>query len=580
MSHPVPTPPLRLLALACPLAWMALGLLPSHASAQNFPEPPPIEAAVAPENPLDYAPGVDVLHYDLELGVGEGVSTFQGIATLQVALEDGAEELPLDLAGLAVDAVELNGTAATGAVFENGILRVPLASATSDTVQVRVAYSGTPDDALNLGVNVHGAPAAFADNWPNRARFWFPSVDHPSDKATVRYRIHAPAAWSVVANGHLASPPTETPADALGPETGPRRTWTWEVTVPIPTYTMVLGAAEMEVRVQGRVACGQAPATAEQDGCLEVSWWSFPQDTANAARIFRRAPEMVQRYTDLIGPFPYEKLANVQSSTRFGGMENSSAIFYTGQGLADGTLSEATVAHEIAHQWFGDAVTETSWTHLWLSEGFATYFAALFYEMVGEDDAFRRMMEEDRVQIVGSPVSDRPVVDRYANLYDLLNTNSYQKGGWVLHMLRHRLGDEDFFEGIREYVRRHRHGTALTADLRAAFEDVSGDDLETFFQQWIFEPGFPVLEVSDRWTADGDGGTLRVEVRQVQKAAWPRFQAPLEVVAHQDGVAFRGTLWLSGEESVLEFDLPGAAAPDRLEVDPDGRLLMGELVRR
>jgi aminopeptidase N len=302
---------------------------------------------------------------------------------------------------------------------------------------------------------------------------------------------------------------------------------------------------------------------------VEVSWWVFPPDTAHAARIFRRAPEMVQRYTDLFGPFPYEKLANVQSSTRFGGMENSSAIFYTGQGLADGTLSEATVAHEIVHQWFGDAVTETSWTHLWLSEGFATYFAA-----------YRRHLAEDREQIVASPVSDRPVVDRYASLYDLLNTNSYQKGGWVLHMLRQRLGDEDFFEGVREYVRRHRHGTALTADLRAAFEDVSGDDLETFFQQWIHQPGFPVLEVSDAWTPGEDGGTLRVEVRQVQKESWPRFQAPLEVVAHQDGVAFRGTLWLSGERSVLELALPGGQAPERVEIDPDGDLLMGDAVWR
>ena len=131
---------------------------------------------------------------------------------------------------------------------------------------VTVAYSGVPDDALNLGPNVHGDRSAFADNWPNRARFWFPSVDHPSDKATVRYTIHAPEAWVVVANGHLTGAPRPTPAAALGPDDGPRRSWVWEVGVPIPTYTMVLGAADMEVRVLGRAACGAAPASPEADG--------------------------------------------------------------------------------------------------------------------------------------------------------------------------------------------------------------------------------------------------------------------------------------------------------------------------
>jgi len=566
-------------SLLTALLLLAASALP--AAAQRFPEPPPIEAAVAPESPLDYAPGIDVLHYDLELGVGEGSGTVQGLATLRVRTTADAPVLPLDLSGLAVDEVRVEGREAPGTTFEAGVLRVPLAGADAgDTVGVRVAYSGTPDDALNLGVNVHGAPAAFADNWPNRARFWFPSVDHPSDKATVRYRIHAPAHWQVVANGYLEAPPAPTPPSALGPETGPRRTWSWRVTVPIPTYTMVLGAAEMETRVVGRAACGQAPASREADGCVEVSWWAFPPDTANAARVFRRAVEMTDYYTELVGPFPYEKLANVQSSTRFGGMENASAIFYTGQGLADGTLAERTVAHEIAHQWFGDAVTETTWSHLWLSEGFATYFAALFWEHTEGVEAFRAILDEERLEVLTAPVAHRPVVDRYANLYDLLNDNSYEKGAWVLHMLRGVLGDETFFRGVRAYYARHLHGNALTADLQAVMEEVSGRELDTFFRQWLFEPGWLELEVERRWIPGEAGGVVEVTVHQVQDPRWPRFEMPVEIEVRGAGHQARGTLELAGATSVLRLPFPGAEPPDEVVVDPEGWLLEGEIAYR
>jgi aminopeptidase N len=581
MLHPTAAPaapPRRAAALAVLL--LALGPLPLVA--QSFPEPPPVAAARAPEDPFSYAPGVDVLHYDLEIGLGEGEQTFEGRARIRVLATAAAPNLPLDLTGLAVEDVDVGPLEeVAGVSYTAGVLRLPLADARpGDTVTVDVAWSGTPDDALQLGRNLHGEPAAFADNWPNRARFWFPSVDHPSDKATVRYTIHAPAAWDVVANGHLAAPPHPTPAGAPGPGDGPRRTWVWATDVAIPTYTMVLGAAEMEVRVLGRAACGAAPASPEIDGCVEVSWWAFPPDTAHAARIFRRAVEMTDFYTELIGPFPYEKLAHVQSSTRFGGMENASAIFYSGQALASGTLSEGTVAHEIAHQWFGDAVTETSWSHLWLSEGFATYFASLFFEHADGVEVLRDRLEEERREIVASNVQNRPVVDRYPDLYDLLNDNSYEKGGWVLHMLRGLLGDETFFRGIRAYYDRHRHGTVLTRDFQAVMEEVSGRDLETFFQQWIFEPGYPILEVERRWVPAEDGGTLEVTVRQIQDEAWPRFEMPVEIEVRQGGRTVRETLELAGERSVVRMELPGNEAPDAVALDPEGWLLTGEVVYR
>lgn len=290
----------------------------------------------------------------------------------------------------------------------------------------------------------------------------------------------------------------------------------WETGVPISPYNMVIGATEFVVETVGTAACGRAPVAARADGCIDVSYWVFAPDVENAARKFARADEMVDFFSRTIGPFPFEKMANVQSATRFGGMENASAIFYSEQGVASDP-DDGVVSHEIAHQWFGDAVTEASWSHLWLSEGFATYFGALFFEQAEGVDDFQSRMEEDRQIYIRSDVTAQPVVREEENLFDLVNRNNYEKGGWVLHMLRARLGDEVFFRGIREYYRRYLHQAVLTEDFQAAMEEASGQDLDRFFRQWLLEPGYPVLEISHEW--DEAGRQIVLTVEQVQDAA-------------------------------------------------------------
>jgi aminopeptidase N len=161
--------------------------------------------------------------------------------------------------------------------------------------------------------------------------------------------------------------------------------------------------------------------------------------------------EIVDYFTDVVGEFPFSRLTHIQTSTIFGGMENSTAIFYDEGAYRSRRLSESTVAHETAHQWFGDAVTEHDWPHLWLSEGFATYFAALWAGHVGGDSALHATMSGAARGVFRSKSTENPIVDSAANLLDLLNTNNYQKGSWVLHSLRGLIGDSAFFAGIRKY---------------------------------------------------------------------------------------------------------------------------------
>ncbi|UCC72220.1 MAG: M1 family metallopeptidase [Gemmatimonadota bacterium] len=497
----------------------------------------------------------DVLGYRISIGIGPDPTAFRAsTAVTALITECCTTSLHFDLVGLEVDSVAVDGAQA-GFERRSGTLRVELGrpAAEGDTVVVQVFYHGVPQDGLIFKTNMYNRPTVFADNWPERARYWFPSVDHPGDKATVEFRVQAPEAWRVVGVGELLE------ESDLGDGT---KLWIWATDRPIPVYTMVVGAGELTVRELGSSGC-----EVDASHCVRVTQWTYEEDADVAQRLFRRAPEIVAFFDSLIGPFPYEKLALVQSSTRFGGMENSSAIFLLER---IGRLSDADrlLAHEIAHQWFGDAVTQREWPHIWLSEGFATYFTSVFFEFVeGDSLAAAQRAEAEETLYMGSG-AERPVIDREPeNLFTLLTANAYQKGAWVLHMLRQVVGDEAFFSGIRRYYEEHRHATALTADLQRTMEDVSGQDLGWFFEQWLERPGYPQVELDCSWDRGED--VLRVRVHQAQP--WSEFRFPLELEAEGDGYELRQTFWVEERGSVLEWALP--SEPTRVRADPENKVL-------
>lgn len=519
-------------------------------------EPLPIEAGVAPP-PGPYAPGFDAVHYDIAITLPDTGTFIRGQTVAHVRIEEPrADTLSLDFSGLAVGSVRADRQVLAYEHREGKVyIPIPVTVGVGDTLRVEIDYHGHPDDGLILGPNMHGQPSAFADNWPNRARFWFPSIDHPSDKATVRFTVVAVPGRQVIANGALEEDDDPT-------------TWQWVNLEPIPTYTMVIGAAEFVVERLG-AACHR-----QEESCTEVTTWLFPQDTAAAAVSFRRAADMVAYYSDLIAPFPYHKLAHVQSSTLYGGMENVTAIFYPQEALAEGENIELTVAHETAHQWFGDAVTESDWNHLWLSEGFASYFAAMFFEEADGVARFREIMADYRSSYLGSNTTGIAIVGReQENLLNLLNANNYHKGAWVLHMLRIRLGDEAFFEGIRRYYRTFKHSTALTDDLRRSLEVVSGEELSGFFDRWVFRPGHP--QIALEWSWDEEARAADVRIAQVQPERWSTFEAPLVLKFQTAAGSARMQAVISGRQTMARFDL--TSEPTSLTVDPAGELLM-ELV--
>jgi aminopeptidase N len=276
---------------------------------------------------------------------------------------------------------------------------------------------------------------------------------------------------------------------------------------------------------------------------------------------------MLEYFSGLIGPYPFGTLAHVESSTRYGGMENSTAIFYDQKLYQEKKLGEPLIAHETAHQWFGDAVTAREWPHLWLSEGFATYLSALWTARAEGDSAFRSRMTAAAATVFKSPDTERPVIDTVTtDLVELLNSNSYQKGAWVLHQLRGLVGDSVFFSGLRRYYAAYRDSTALSSDFARIMSAAAGSDLDWYFRQALTQPGYPVLDL--KWKHKGKQLTL--DISQTQKAEWGTYRLPgLELLI--DGKSVRMDVGEGSTRSVVDGI---ARRPRKIEVDPKGWWLL------
>ena len=432
-------------------------------------------------------PGVDVLHYVFRLTLSDSSSEIAGETTITVKFLRDA------VAGIRPGShVAVAGDRHDGAVgaarrpdrrARPGVGQHPFharqqpaapdpaaASMPAGDFTFTIRYRGTPAAGLRIGNNMHGERTFFGENWPNLVRHWLPMIDHPYDKATGEFIVTAPSHYQVVANGLLI--------EELDLPGNQRRTH-WKQSVPIASWLHTIAVARFSSHLAGTV-----------DG-IPIQTWVFPQDRDAGRQLFEdQSRRALLFFSSQIGPYPYEKLANVQATGFTGGTEYASAIFYGEKGVSAG---RGPVVHEIAHQWFGDSVTERDWDDVWLSEGFATYFALLFTEHDEGRDAFVDGLKRSRVQVLQleQKLAGRP--GRASQ------PRGHEQGAEQPRLPEGRHGcctccgrrsaPTHFWAAIREYYRRYRDGNASTADLRAVFEQVSGKPLEWFFTQWLTRPG-------------------------------------------------------------------------------------------
>ena len=503
-------------------------------------------------------PLIDVLNYTFRISISDTSDSIYGEAEISLGLRGDASFMEFDLKCLRDDGKGM--VVDSAAISENGIkwthtqdkLRITAdrAMAAGSGCTVKIAYHGIPADGLIISENKFGNRSFFSDHWPDRAGHYLPCTDHPYDKATVDFIIIAPGHYEVVASGFLAE------ERHLG---GEMKLSHWKEEVPLATKVMAFGAAEFDFRLEGT------------PGNIPVWTYVFKENWREGYNDYAASIKPLNFFSELIGPYSYEKLANVQSKTIFGGLENAGTIFYSENSVTGKGRAEGLIAHEVAHQWFGNSVTESDWHHIWLSEGFATYLTSVYMEKTYGRELIAEEMKSDRDQVIRYYLrSPRPVIDTtVTNLMRLLNPNSYQKGSWVLHMLRNELGDEIFWKGMRSFYEEFRNKNATTSNFEEVMEKVSGKDLKGYFYQWLQVPGQPELKIS--FTPSDRRGNAEISIEQKQEFL---FRFPLDLLIDSQEGLIRKNVEISERLTKLTLKTGGI---ESVTADPDVNLLFRQV---
>ena len=515
-----------------------------------------------------YAPDrtCDIQHYRIALALDVATKSVSGTCSITLS------PIVNQLRWLELDAVELEIAAVSVARMRLGHshdghqLRIDLGRSVpaGEVLVVDIEYGATP----RRGLYFVGPDAEYPDKpvqvWSQGqdedSRFWFPCFDSPHEKATSEMIATVPAGFFALSNGDLIADQTE----------GDTRTMHWRFDEPHSCYLITL--------VAGRLSEIEASTKP-----VKVAYYVEPGREDDARRTLGRTPEMIELFSRLFRvAYPYNKYAQVfVADFIFGGMENTTATTLTDSVLLDERAAidcdyQALVAHELAHQWFGDLLTCRDWGEGWLNEGFATYAEYLWREHAeGRDTAALEL--EDWGEQYFSEDADRYRRTVATNIYDvpidIFDHHLYEKGGRVLHMLRNTLGDEAFWKSIGHYLGKHRTGSVETRDLARAIEEATGRVLDWFFEQWITKgAGHPELKVDYSW--DADKKLAKVTVKQTQKVegATPLFRLPTRVRIRESGTADRDVdVEIRDEQHAFMFSLP--TEPTQVIFDPGRHLL-------
>lgn len=416
--------------------------------------------------------GYDALHYTLELSVDVDTNRVAGTATVEMQAAQDLTALNLDLSGLTVEKVEVDGAPAEFSRSDRELtITLPERVRAGSSFTVAVAYSGVPRPVNEGGVSTgwfHHERGIFVASEPSGASGWYPVNDHPCDKATYTYRITAPEPWVVATNGLLKDVS----------DNGDDRTYLWEARDPIASYLTTLSIGRFVTRTE------RGP-----DGLPIRNY--FPVSLARQAeRTFSQTAEMIEFLSGLFGPYPFEVYGVVVNDANIPFALETQTMSLFGRGVVTNPeFAEVAVVHELVHQWFGDSVSPKRWRDIWLNEGFATYGQLLWLEHERGRSAMDAQLRE---QYEGMSESDLPPPGE-PEAERLFTPSIYARGALTLHALRLDVGDETFFRIMRTYADRYRDGNAATEDFVAVAEEVSGRGLRDFFRGWLYEDELPPI---------------------------------------------------------------------------------------
>ena len=492
----------------------------------------------------------DVLHYEFDWKLDFESQHIVGKAVVKIRSQSTLNKITLHLSdNMNVTGITQDLTPVSFS-HQNDLLDIyPLQTLDPDEkLTVTISYSGFPQSGLNF--TYHGEdPIIWSLDEPNGAREWFPCYDVPSDKATVKMFITVADSMIVASNGDLIdvkSNPDQT------------KTYTWEENYPISTYLISIAATNYETFSDVYTSGLET---------MEVFYYVYPEHLTQAIEDFSVTVPMMEFYADVFGEYPFlEEKYGMAVIPGNSSMEHQTCTSLSSR-LVTGTHQyDYIIAHELAHQWWGDLVTLTDWADIWLNEGFATYSDALWVEnLYGLEGLKSRMADFKYQYMIRHEGQDHPLYD--PPLGHLFCEIEYEKGAWVLHMLRFVVGDDNFWQILKEYAQLYAYSNASTEDFQAVCEQIFGADLGWFFDQWIYEAGYPIYLFG--W-GFSDQNKIRIVIHQIQEEL-PLFSMPVELEFILPSGSVKKVVWVEEEKNVFEFDFQ--ERPLNVLFDPDSWIL-------
>ncbi len=493
----------------------------------------------------------DVIHYEFDWNIDFDARSIQGKAIINGESSiQGLNTITLNLANtMTVTGVKQDQHTLSFSHQDN-LLSIFFTKnyKKGESFKVEISYLGHPTSGLYY--DYHGsAPIIYSLDEPSDARNWFPCYDHPSDKATAELNITTPSEMMAASNGTLTEVKTN-PDNTV--------TYTWQVSYPIATY-LISVAATNYVTFSHTYDAGSEE--------MEVVYYVYPELLEHAKTDFANTVPQIEFYSEVFGEYPFlgEKygMALIPGGTA---MEHQTCTSFPARVINGEQSYDWLIAHELAHQWWGDLVTLADWPEIWLNEGFATYSDALWWEHLYGMAGLKARMQDFR-----SILFERYSGPHHA-IYDppqgyLFSAIEYEKGAWVLHMLRFVVGEDNFWKILETYAQRYAYDIVTTDDFKSVCEEIYEADLDWFFDQWIYEPGYPRYEYS--WGHSGSN-TVRVIIKQTQEA-YSLYSMPIELQVVLPSGTVKRTVWV--DERVNAYDLSFAEPPSDVLFDPDQWIL-------
>jgi aminopeptidase N len=444
----------------------------------------------------------------------------------------------------------LNGVS-TDYENEETKLSIPVNSFSKNEFKIEVEYEGTPKKAGLEGFvfgKRNGTSLVYNLSEPNYASSWFPCNDIPFDKTFLEISITNDSGMVSVSNGVLVDVTTN----------GSRRTYRWKTEYPISTYLVAIYSSDYEYFSDEYISV---------DGIdtMNIEYYVLLDKTEKAKKDFSGHLEMLNVFSQMFGEYPFvkEKYGIAEFLWYAGAMEHQTITGVSSNMISGNKFFEDTFVHELAHQWWGNAVGPKSWKDIWLNEGFSTYSEALYYEALSGKKALQStMMSKYSSNFSGSLAEPGPF---------LFTRTMYDKGAWVLHMLRWEVGDSSFFNILRTYYETYKYSNASTGDFKSVCEKVSGKNLDQFFEQWIYTEGQIELEYETETIKSTNEFLNRIQLGQIQED-YEAYHFPLEIkFVFKDSTEKRFRYEITSKDTLIEIST--TTIPSGIELDPDNWLL-------